>query len=76
MPTYIRLYKWTQEGLANIKDPERIKRAKANAEKLGVRYIGISQEDGEGSSYRGSQRLQVVAPLQSQHQPAAAELPG
>ena len=42
MPGYIGLYKFTQQGLANIKgSPQRIKDAKALAEKLGITVIGV-----------------------------------
>ena len=42
MPGYIGLYKFTQQGLANIKEsPQRIKDAKALAEKLGITVIGV-----------------------------------
>jgi uncharacterized protein with GYD domain len=41
MPGYIGLYKYTQQGLADIKNgPERIKRAQALAEQMGIRHIG------------------------------------
>lgn len=42
MPGYIGLYKFTQQGLANIKEsPQRIKDAKALAEHLGIKVIGV-----------------------------------
>ena len=42
MPTYITLYKWTQQGATNIKGaPERIKQAMAAAEKLGGKGVGV-----------------------------------
>jgi uncharacterized protein with GYD domain len=42
MPGYIQLYKWTGQGIANVKEaPERIRRAKEEAEKLGIRNVGI-----------------------------------
>jgi uncharacterized protein with GYD domain len=41
MPGYIGLLKYTQQGLADIKNgPERIRQAKALAEKMGIRPIG------------------------------------
>jgi uncharacterized protein with GYD domain len=48
MPTYIVLYKYTQQGLANIKSaPERLKQAKARAEKTGGKFIGTWATMGE-----------------------------
>ena len=48
MPGYIGLYKFTQQGLANIKSsPERIKQAKALAEKMGMRVVGVWATMGE-----------------------------
>mgnify|MGYP000159189831 CR=1 FL=1 len=48
MPAYITLYKWTAKGMADIKaSPERIKQAKALAEKLGGRAIGVWVTMGE-----------------------------
>jgi uncharacterized protein with GYD domain len=48
MPAYITLYKWTQQGLANIKAaPDRIKQAKALIEKTGGRAIGVWVTMGE-----------------------------
>ena len=48
MPAYITLYKWTQSGVANLKaSPERIKQAKALAEKMGGRVIGVWVTMGE-----------------------------
>jgi uncharacterized protein with GYD domain len=42
MPAYVTLFKWTQQGLANIKSaPERIKQAKALIEKTGGKAIGV-----------------------------------
>jgi uncharacterized protein with GYD domain len=41
MPGYIGLLKYTQQGIADIKNaPERIKQSKALAEKMGIRPIG------------------------------------
>ncbi len=41
MPGYIGLLKYTQQGLADIKNaPERINQSKALAEKMGIRPIG------------------------------------
>ena len=48
MPAYILLLKYTQQGLANIKEsPERIKQAKAATEKMGGRNIGTWVTMGE-----------------------------
>ncbi|MCL4533718.1 MAG: GYD domain-containing protein [Bacteroidetes bacterium] len=48
MPGYIGLYKYTQQGLANIKSsPERIKQAKALAEKMGCKVVGVWVTMGE-----------------------------
>jgi uncharacterized protein with GYD domain len=48
MPGYIQLYKWTEKGIANVKDsPERIKRAKEEAEKLGIKNVGVWVTMGE-----------------------------
>lgn len=42
MPGYIGLFKYTPHGLADIKSsPERIKQAKALAEKMGIRVVGV-----------------------------------
>lgn len=41
MPGYIGLLKYTQQGLTDIKNgPERIKKTKGLAEKMGIRSIG------------------------------------
>ncbi len=48
MPGYIILYKYTQQGLATIKEsPERINKAKALVEKLGGRVVGVWVTMGE-----------------------------
>ncbi len=48
MPGYITLYKLTEEGRAKIKDlPERIKRAKAESEKMGIHVVGVWLTLGE-----------------------------
>ncbi len=48
MPAYVTLYKWTAQGMANVKAaPERIKQAKALTEKMGGRVIGIWVTMGE-----------------------------
>jgi uncharacterized protein with GYD domain len=48
LPAYITLFKWTQQGLANIKAaPERIKQAKELTEKTGGKAIGVWVTMGE-----------------------------
>ncbi len=48
MPGYITLMKYTPQGLANIKaSPERIKQAKAAAERMGIRVVGVWVTMGE-----------------------------
>jgi uncharacterized protein with GYD domain len=48
MPGYITLFKYTQQGLANIKaSPDRIKQGKAAGEKLGIRNVGFWLTMGE-----------------------------
>lgn len=48
MSAYVFLYKYTQQGLANIKEsPERIKQAKIAVEKAGGRIIGVWVTMGE-----------------------------
>ncbi|MBN1402196.1 MAG: GYD domain-containing protein, partial [Anaerolineae bacterium] len=48
MPGYIQLIKYTKEGLADIKNsPQRIKEARAAAEKLGIRVVGVWVTMGE-----------------------------
>ncbi len=48
MPGYITLMKYTKQGLADIKEsPERIKQAKAAAEKMGIRVVGVWVTMGE-----------------------------
>lgn len=48
MPGYIGLYKFTQQGLADIKGAsERINQAKAVAEKMGIRVVGVWVTMGE-----------------------------
>jgi len=42
MAGYIILGKWTQKGIAEVKSsPERMKRARAAAEKLGGKVVGM-----------------------------------
>ena len=48
MAGYITLLKYTQQGAANIKDsPRRIAAARAEAEKLGIRMVGVWVTMGE-----------------------------
>ncbi len=48
MPGYITLYKFTQQGASQIKElPQRIADAKAAAEKMGGRAIGVWLTFGE-----------------------------
>ncbi len=48
MAGYVVLYKLTEEGRSKIKDlPERIKRAKAESEQMGIRVIGVWLTLGE-----------------------------
>ena len=48
MPAYITLYKYTQQGLANIKGaPDRAKMAREILAKQGLRMIGIWWTLGE-----------------------------
>jgi uncharacterized protein with GYD domain len=48
MPGYVVLYKYTQQGLANIKGmPDMTKRRKEAAEKLGIRVVGVWHLMGE-----------------------------
>jgi uncharacterized protein with GYD domain len=42
MAGYITLYKWTQQGITNVKEaPNRIKQAKETAEKTGGRVVVV-----------------------------------
>ena len=48
MPAYAVLYKWTEKGIANVKQsPERIGRAKALIETMGGRIVGVWVTMGE-----------------------------
>lgn len=48
MAGYVILYKFTERGLARIKEiPERIKRAKELSQKMGIRVIGVWVTMGE-----------------------------
>lgn len=42
MPGYISLLKFTQKGMADIRgSPERVKQAKAAAQKAGIKWVGF-----------------------------------
>jgi uncharacterized protein with GYD domain len=48
MPGYVTLLKYTQQGVANIKEsPDRLKVAKAAGEKMGIRCVGAWVTMGE-----------------------------
>jgi len=48
MPTYISLYKWTEQGVKNVKGaPERIQAAVKAAERMGGKVLGIYVVMGE-----------------------------
>jgi uncharacterized protein with GYD domain len=42
MPTYVTLYKWTEQGIKNVKEsPERIEKNIKAAEQMGGKLIGV-----------------------------------
>ena len=48
MPTYITLYKWTEQGIKNVKEsPARIKASVKNVEAAGGKLLGIYITMGE-----------------------------
>ncbi len=48
MPGYIHLVKWTQQGIAGVKQaPERFKQIKAAAKELGIESVGVWVTMGE-----------------------------
>ena len=48
MPGYMVFYKYTQQGIATIKQgPERTKQTRAEAEKMGIRMVGVWLTMGE-----------------------------
>ena len=48
MPGYIVAYKFTNQGLAKVKElPEMMKRARADSEKMGIRVVGVWLTLGE-----------------------------
>ena len=48
MPTYITLYKWTEQGIKNVKEaPARIEAAIKAAEAIGGKNLGVYLTMGE-----------------------------
>lgn len=48
MPGHIHLVKWTQQGIASVKQaPERFKQIKAAAKELGIESVGVWVTMGE-----------------------------
>jgi len=48
MPTYVTLYKWTEQGIKNVKQaPERIEAAKKASEAMGGKILGLYVTLGE-----------------------------
>ncbi len=48
MPLYITLYRWTQEGIKNIKEsPERLKKAKEAVKAMGGDVKGFYMTQGQ-----------------------------
>jgi uncharacterized protein with GYD domain len=48
MPTYITLYKWTEQGIKNVKEaPARIEAAIKSAEAAGGKTLGVYLTMGE-----------------------------
>ena len=48
MPTYIGLYKYTDQGIKNVKDsPSRIQDAIKSAESMGAKFTGVYSVMGE-----------------------------
>jgi len=48
MPTYITLYKWTEQGIKNVKQsPERAAAASKAAEAVGIKTLGLYLTQGE-----------------------------
>mgnify|MGYP001094051095 FL=1 len=48
MPTYITLYKWTEQGIKNVKaSPERAAAAIKAAEAAGIKTLGLYLTQGE-----------------------------
>jgi len=48
MPTYITLYKWTEQGIKNVKgSPDRAAAAVKAAEAAGIKTLGVYLTQGE-----------------------------
>ena len=48
MPTYITLYRYTQQGVANIQQaPQRIAAAKAKVKEAGAELLGVYLTQGQ-----------------------------
>ena len=48
MPTYVTLFKWTEQGIKNVKDaPARIEESVRHAEELGGKVLGFYVTMGE-----------------------------
>ena len=48
MPTYVSLYKWTEQGIKTVKDaPARIKDSIKASEKMGGKVLGVYITMGE-----------------------------
>jgi uncharacterized protein with GYD domain len=48
MPTYVTLYKWTEQGVSNVKDaPARMEAAKKLTEAMGGKVLGLYVTMGE-----------------------------
>ena len=48
MPTYITLFKWTEQGIKNVKDaPARMEQSVKQAEQLGGKVLGFYVTMGE-----------------------------
>ena len=48
MPTYVTLYKWTEQGIKNVKQaPERVEAAKKASEAMGGKILGLYVTLGE-----------------------------
>ena len=48
MPTYVTLFKWTEQGVKNVKDaPARFEAAKKLTEAMGGKFLGLYVTMGE-----------------------------
>jgi len=55
MPGYMVFYKYTQQGIATIKQgPERTKQTRAEAEKMGIRMVGVPTVAGSNARFHSS----------------------